>query len=152
MPTKRNLKSYLRSINKPTQNSKSYYYFLSMHFTFTSSLWLYRDNGVKYSTLTFCHWNYVTPRNYKSFGILLLKVIIINSREIDIISSNQTIQITLKRWRFYLLKRTRVTTLSGIPGMSTRIRDILPKSQENIRKIDEFLIMPGSYQEFSMMY
>ena len=42
--------------------------------------------------------------------------------------------------------------MSGIPGMSTGIREILPKSQENVRKIDESLIMPGRCQEFFMMY
>ena len=28
---------------------------------------------------------------------------------------------------------------------------ILPKSQENVRKIDEFLVMSGKCQEFCMM-
>ena len=33
----------------------------------------------------------------------------------------------------------RVATLSGMPG----IWEILPKTQENVRKIDEFLVMSG---------
>ena len=42
----------------------------------------------------------------------------------------------------------RLATSSGMSG----IWEILPKSQENVRKINEFLVMSGKCQKFSMMY
>ena len=45
-------------------------------------------------------------------------------------------------------------TLSAMSGMSGIVRNFgnFVKTQENARKIHEFLVMPGICQEFFMMY